>query len=445
MVSTALWARTSLAVAAAGAAIVAALLLGQRAPSCTLVGETSDIISARLASTKIERGATDQDIAVTIRMPGNGEAARPPLSLAVVIDRSGSMNGPPLRNARRAAAQLVDELRPDDAFTIVTYSSGDETVVPMSRATAANKAVAHDAIERITDDGGTCISCGLTRGAGELAHTPIVGGLRRIVLISDGQANEGIWDRDELAQLASDTAARGVSISSVGVGLDFDEQTMIRLAQVGHGNYYFVEDTANLGAMFGQEMDGLAATVATDVELVVRPEAGTNIDAAYGYPIRHDRGAVIIPVADLRFGETRKVVLHAQLAAGELGGLAVGRFELHWRDPSSSAAQRAQTTLVTEVIDDPRAVARTIDRDALSAIEEARTSRVIEDASIVYEKQGYQAAQKVLERHVEDLRAAGKLTPRIEHAAQKAMNGFADEPAAKATKSSRGAAFELAH
>src|SRR5436190_1899176 len=81
-------------------------------------------------------------------------------------------------------------------------------------------------------DGGTFISCGIDRGHTELRDSPIAGGLRRMVLNSDGQANEGVWDRDELAQLASDTAARGVSISSVGVGLDFDEVTMIRLAEV---------------------------------------------------------------------------------------------------------------------------------------------------------------------------------------------------------------------
>jgi Ca-activated chloride channel family protein len=155
-------------------------------------------------------------------MPAIKSTVRPPLSLAIVIDRSGSMEGEPLANAKAAAAKLVEQLDEADAFTVVTYSSGDETVVPMTRATDSNKALARDAIARIWDDGNTCISCGIGRGANELGTTPIRGGLRRMVLISDGQANTGLYDRDELAQLATETAARGISISTVGVGLDFD-------------------------------------------------------------------------------------------------------------------------------------------------------------------------------------------------------------------------------
>ena len=450
MVPTAHQARTSLAIATAGAAVVAALVLVPDRLQCPadgeLAGETSPYITARLASKQILVNAGSQDIAVMIQMPGNGEAARPPLSLAVVIDRSGSMNGAPLRNAERAAAELVDQLRPEDAFTIVTYSSGDETVFPMARASTANKAAAKAAIEHIIDDGGTCISCGITRGAAELASSPIRGGLRRMVLISDGQANEGLWDRDELAQLASDTAARGVSISSVGVGLDFDELTMIRLAEVGHGNYYFVEDTANLGAMFAKEMGGLADTVATDVKLVVTEARGTHIDGAYGYPItmpNFSPGAVVIPVADLRFGESRKIILHATLAAGSVGTLAVGRFELSWRSPTAGTAERASTTLATRVTTDTRAVTASVDRAALGAIEEARTARALEDATITYEKQGSEAAQRQLQRHVDELRANGTLTPRIERAANQALDSFGSEPAEKAKKVTRTGAYDL--
>src|SRR5690606_24631976 len=128
-----------------------------------------------------------------------------------------------------------------------------------------HKASAREAIDRIWDDGNTCISCGIERAAGELAGSPVHEGLRRIVLISDGQANAGLWDRNDLVGLATETAARGISISAVGVGLDFDEVTMTRLADVGHGHYYFVEDAARLGQMFERELGGLAETVAADV------------------------------------------------------------------------------------------------------------------------------------------------------------------------------------
>jgi len=440
-------ARTSLAIGAASATVIAALLLtpgaSQEATEC--VQAEGGIITARLASGQVLAG--EQNIAVTIQMPGATASVRPPLSLAVVIDRSGSMEGEPLGNAKAAAARLVDQLGDDDAFTIVTYSSSDETVMPMSRATASNKAAAREAIMRIWDDGNTCISCGMQRGASELAMTPVKSGVRRMVLISDGQANTGLYDRNELAQLAVETSARGISISTVGVGLDFDEVTMMRLADVGHGNYYFVEDTNKLADMFARELSGLATTVAADARLVIEPMPGVSIEEAYGYQALQQGGQTVIPLADLRAGETRKVVLHATLA-GSPGRFDVAHFRLNWRRVSDGMQDSAQTQLATLVTTDASAVARTIDRTASNAIEQARTARVLEEATTIYERDGYEAAQRVLSRHITETRSNKNIdapaAQAIEQASSDAIVNFSKAPPAKATKAARASAYEMA-
>ncbi|HEX7840742.1 MAG TPA: VWA domain-containing protein, partial [Kofleriaceae bacterium] len=121
-------------------------------------------VSARLVSRRMLPGSQAQNLAVTITAPNppvDLSAGRPPLSLAIVIDRSGSMHGPPIENARAAALSMLRQLDDRDAFSVVTYSSGSRTVVAMERATSANKAAARAAIETIDDEGGTCISCGL--------------------------------------------------------------------------------------------------------------------------------------------------------------------------------------------------------------------------------------------------------------------------------------------
>jgi Ca-activated chloride channel family protein len=439
-------ARTSLAIGAASATVIAALLLTPGAQTVTeCVQAQSGILTARLASAQVLPG--EQNIAVTIQMPGATTSARPPLSLAVVIDRSGSMEGEPLSNAKAAAARLVEQLGDDDAFTIVTYSSSDETVMPMSRATASNKAAAREAIMRIWDDGNTCISCGIERGATELAATPVTRGVRRMVLISDGQANTGLYDRNELAQLAVDTAARGISISTVGVGLDFDEVTMMRLADVGHGNYYFVEDTARLADMFGRELTGLATTVAADARLVIDPLPGVSIEQAYGYQMMNQAGQIVIPLADLRAGETRKVVLRATLSPAT-GRLDVAHFKLNWRRVSDGMQDSAQTQLATIVTTDASAVARTIDRTASNAIEQARTARVLEEATTIYERDGYEAAQRVLNRHINDVKnnknVDAPAAQAIEAASNDAIVNFSKAPPSKAKKATRASAYELA-
>ncbi|HET9991643.1 MAG TPA: VWA domain-containing protein, partial [Kofleriaceae bacterium] len=418
MVAIASRARTAVAIAAAGTAVAAGLFLKQRGPSCPLPSETSDILTAQLTSTKVIAG--DQDIAVTIRMPKAAELQRPPLSLVVVLDRSGSMHGEPLDNAKRAATALVDRLTSDDAFALVTFSDSDQLILNMDRATAAHKREAADAIDKIYDDGGTCTSCGINRGAAELERSPIRGGVQRMVLISDGQANEGVWDRDELVGLAQATAARGMSITTVGVGLDFDEQTMIRLGEVGRGKYYFVQDTANLGAMFASELSDLGATVATDVHLVIEPHAA-EIAWAYGYPVKNLGTKIEIPIADLRAGETRKVVLH-----GRVAGPDVARFELTWRSPIDRTPHATATTLATLLTRDPAVVAANRIADATAAVEEARTARVLEDATRTYEQYGAEPAKRMIERQLARVRTslpAAKLE-RIERAANDAVESF---------------------
>ena len=437
MVALASRARTAVAITAAGTAVIAGLLLRQRTASCALPDETSDILTAQLTSQRVIAG--DQDIAVTIRMP-KAELARPPLSLVVVLDRSGSMHGEPMENAKRAASTLVERLTADDAFALVTFSDSDQLILNMGRATAAHKREAADAIDKIYDDGGTCTSCGINRGAAELERSPIQGGVERMVLISDGQANEGVWDRDELVELAQATAARGISITTVGVGLDFDEQTMIRLGEVGRGNYYFVQDTANLGEMFAHELSDLGATVATDVHLVIEPHAA-DVEWAYGYPMTRMGTTLQIPIADLRAGEVRKVVLH-----GRVAGPDVARFELTWRAPADRTAHSTATSLTTELTRDPSVVASMRNPDAMAAVEEARTARVLEDATKAYEQYGADSAKRLIERQLVHARAnvpAEKLE-RIERAANDAVQSFDQAPAEQAKKATRTGAYLLA-
>jgi Ca-activated chloride channel homolog len=443
MVAIASRARTAVAIAVAGAAIAGGLLLKQRKPTCAVDPEVrSDILRAALTSTTIQPG--DQDIAVTITMPRAGEVRRPNIALAVVLDRSGSMHGEPLENAKAAASALVTSLADDDAFSIVTFSDRDELVVKMGKATKDHKAEALAAIDRIVDEGGTCTSCGISRGTTELeSSTLATTGVKRMVLISDGQANEGIWDRDELVQLAESTAANGISMSTVGVGLDFDEQTMIRLGENGHGNYYFVKDTANLAKMFQTELTNISTTVATDVQLMVTETAGTQIEYAYGYPMtRTDRGRVMIPVADLRAGETRKVVLHAHVIDSH-----VAKFGLLWKDPADNQRHETYTTLSTTLTDSARVVAATRDLDATMAVEEARTAHVLEQATTTYEQYGAEAATRVIERQLDHVRSTG-LAPanleRMERAANGAVHSFATDPADQAKKAIRTNAYELA-
>jgi hypothetical protein len=230
------------------------------------------------------------------------------------------------------------------------------------------------------------------------------------------------------------------------VGLDFDELTMTRLADVGHGHYHFAEDAAQLGEMFERELGGLAETIASDVRLVIRDVGGT-IEEAYGYPTLRQGHDIVVPIADLRAGEIRKVVLRATVHAAP-GPLTVARFSLHWRRTADGRLDAARTQLDTTVVRDVARVRATIDRAAVNAVEQARAARVLEQAATLYDTQGAQAAQRLIEHNLRDVKANAALdapsVQAIEAASTSAVENFAKAPATKAKKATRADAYKLA-
>jgi Ca-activated chloride channel family protein len=459
MVSIADRIRSSLVLGAAAGTIIAAALMSPRSaahrPSDGTVSSTGGkdgiVLSARLATGFILPGDQQQNVAVTISTAGRPavpSTGRPPLSLAIVIDRSGSMSGAPIENAKAAALSMLRQLDRGDAFSVVSYSSSARTVLAMQRATEASKAAARAAIETIDATGGTCISCGLEAGAAEVERSPVAGGLRRMLLISDGQANAGVYNRDALAALAARTAAGGVSISTAGVGLDFDEATMRRLAEVGRGNYYFVEDTVALSAMFGRELATLGQTVAADVQLRVIERPGIRIEEAYGYPLTRTAGGAVVPVADLRAGEVRKIVLRIRVSAGQPGALGLADLALDWRQVADGARGAARAVASVDVVDDPAAVAASVDPAAMRAIEQALSARAIEEAAAAYERGGLPAAQQVLDHRAQAVRANAAYLGRgavdaLDAVQAQTLEGFARAPAA-AKKAASVTAHDLA-
>jgi Ca-activated chloride channel family protein len=269
-----------------------------------------------------------------------------------------------------------------------------------------------------------------------------------MLVISDGQANAGIYDRDELAQLAADEAARGVSISTVGVGLDFDEHTMRRLAEVGRGNYYFVEDTVALSAMFVHELGNLSQIVASDVRLIVAPEPGVRIEEAYGYPMTRAGDRVVVPVADLRAGEARKVVFRVSLNAAVGAPFVATQVDVGWRRVSDGVQGGARAVSEVDVVADPAAVAASVDPATIQAVEQALSARALEEAAAAYDRDGASGAQQVLERRATAVRASARYLPpatvqALEAASTGAIEGFAKAPA-QAKKAASVKAYELA-
>ena len=199
-------------------------------------------------------------------LPAQG--VRPPVNLSLVIDRSGSMGSDEkLEKAKAAALMVLDRLRPDDVISVVTFDSTVDVVVP---ATLANERDAiRNEILALTPRGSTALFAGVTHGLEEAGKYLDPHRVNRIILVSDGQANVGPHSPNELGHLGEIAARQGVSITTIGLGLDYNEDLMTQLAMASDGNHAFAETSADLETMFTHELGDLLSVVAKDVEVEV--------------------------------------------------------------------------------------------------------------------------------------------------------------------------------
>jgi Ca-activated chloride channel family protein len=194
--------------------------------------------------------------------------SRPPVNLSLVIDRSGSMSGDKIARAREAALELVHRLAPDDIISIIAFDTEVQTIVPAQRVGDAHGLEA--AICSIEAEGNTAIYGGVSRGAAEVRrHIEDGRYVNRVILLSDGLANVGPSSPEELGRLGYSLMKEGISVTTIGLGLGFNEDLMTRLAQRSDGNTYFVENSSDLPGIFNKELGDVLNVVARRVVIEI--------------------------------------------------------------------------------------------------------------------------------------------------------------------------------
>lgn len=236
---------------------------------------------------------------VRITAPQNPEprARRTPLNLAIVIDRSGSMSGKPLEEAKRCAGFIVDRLEPSDRAAIVVYDNVVETIV--SSQPVRDRGVFHGALAAVDSRGCTALFDGWLQGAEQAALAASGDFLSRVLLLSDGCANEGPSQPDEVTPHCRNKEAAGVSTSTYGLGNHFNEELMVAMARAGHGQSYYGQTAQDLIDPFTEEFDLLRALCVRRLRLQLEVPAGVKVRVLNDYLLTAD-GTWALP--DLAFG-----------------------------------------------------------------------------------------------------------------------------------------------
>jgi Ca-activated chloride channel homolog len=254
-------------------ALLGALSLAVSARSKTTTNVTSaDTVRLRV---DVDRGVlpaeTTEKAVVKIALDGvrlPRREMRPPVNLALVIDRSGSMAGDKIASAREAALEAVRRLGPDDIVSLIAYDTTVQTLVPAQRVGDGRRL--EQAICGIEASGNTALHGGVTRGASELRkNLEDRRYINRVILLSDGLANVGPSSPEELGRLGTSLMKEGISVTTIGLGLGFNEDLMTRLAQRSDGNTYFVENSSDLSRIFAAELGDVLNVVARRVVIEI--------------------------------------------------------------------------------------------------------------------------------------------------------------------------------
>lgn len=231
-------------------------------------------LDARLAQPVMKDGAAAKNY-LRVGLGGcrpEPATGRTPVNVAFVIDRSGSMQGDRIAQAREAAVMAVRRLQGGDVASVAIFDDQVDVLLPAQPV--ADPGLFADAIRRVGVRGSTAIHAGVLTGAAEVRKFKDAGRLNRVVLLSDGQANVGPRRPDEFALLGRALLAEGISVSTIGLGLGYNEDLMLALARASDGNHAFARDPSDLVQIFNREFNDVLAACAQTVSIEIELKPG---------------------------------------------------------------------------------------------------------------------------------------------------------------------------
>lgn len=365
-------------------------------------------VDGRLGHAAIANGSpSDTFLFASVAGSDAASQAAPPLNLAIVIDRSGSMKGDRIANAIAAAVGTIERLRDGDSVTVVSFDTEAQVVVPPTRASSSTRPSIEAAIQAIRLGGDTCISCGLDLGMTELSQANLGGDrVTRMLLLSDGATNHGIKDIGGLRAMAGRMRDRGCSISTIGVDVEFDEKVMAAIAVESNGRHYFVANPSGLPAIFAQEFDNLLSTVARDSELAIDLAPGVELEQVFDRSFRREGSRIIVPFGTFSAKQEKTVLMKLRVAGSQDGMQPVATVKLSYRDLVERSNASCQGDLALMVTSDGSGP-RELDPFVAARVERSRTAQTLTEANVLFEQGRIGEAQAKLARQETELRASG--------------------------------------
>src|SRR2546427_9307774 len=318
----------------------------------------------------------------------------PPLNLSVALDRSGSMSGAKIEKARQAAMASVDRLGPEDLFSFVAYSDRAELVFPAQEV--EDKEALKRRISRIQPGGSTALYAGVELGAEQVQKHLSAERINRVILLSDGLANVGPSSPRDLRRLGGALSERGIAVTTIGVGDDYNEDLMAGLAEASDANYYYVKDTEKLPEIFAKELGELLTVAAREVRIEIICPDGVRPIGFLGRPEKLAGQMCAVRLNQLAVAQSRYLLLDC-LVEDRMSEIA--RVNFSYIDELNGGAEQTSSAVATVRFTEDRKLALNSLRADVTAQKELFLAAVAKDQALADADAGhYQQAAERLDR-----------------------------------------------
>lgn len=336
-------------------------------------------ITARLNSPTIFAGGGHVFLQLSVCTPEMSRRERRPMNLSVVLDRSGSMSDQgKLEYAKQALGTLIDQLREQDIFSIIIYDDVIEVLRPAGRV--GDKEQIKRLVRSIEPRNSTNLGGGMLEGYHQVERNLHREFVNRVILLSDGLANVGITDDRELSRIVRRYRNRGISLTSMGVGLDYNENLMVALSESGGGNYYFIESPHGLAHIMGREFDMLSTLYAHRASVVLHLGARVRVSDVIGHEWHGNEGTCSIELGDLYGGENREITVELEVPRGT-GSVQLAEGVLQHATDEASAVRLASFATTARYSEDLKEVDKGRDMDTQAKADVALSTRAVEKAT----------------------------------------------------------------
>lgn len=339
-----------------------------------------------------------------------------PVDLVLVLDRSGSMGGAKMVVARNAAAEIVESLTPADRIAAVIFDTHIDVIHEATPATEDARRELVGKLKRVEARGGTALHQGWLKGCLQIASEAGMqsGRISQCYLLTDGQANEGLTDVEQIASQAFDLKNRtGITTNTFGVGLDYNEHLLGPMATAGGGQFHHLETPDDIAASFTGSLGTTRRTVARSVELEIAAVEDVDLDLISQYWAPRDNAAptwrLVVPIGDLPQCE-RRVTVRCRFPHGKVGGSRVVRARVRWTEGATAFATGWQEVTFTFASDDD-CIQETFDPAVMGVVGQDHAYRAMAQATQAARGGNTEEGVQILERALRRLTRWTKAAP----------------------------------